>query len=141
MYRDWDPNTPYKVCSRSTGACMTAPTASGGKVTLANTTGALNQQWYVTRVNPSQYRICSASSGLCVVPASGTAAALLQAPYTGATNQLWTIQPHDGAYGYYFNCSVTSSLCAAVTGTAPGTIENDAFHTISAQQWSITPLR
>src|SRR3569623_459241 len=141
VYRDWDPNTPYKICSRSTGACMTAPTASGGKITLATATGALNQQFYVSRVNPGQYRVCSAQNGLCLVPAAGTAAPLQQTAYTGAASQLWNVTPHDGAYGYYFACSLQSTLCAAVTGSAPGAIENDSFHNISAQQWSITPLR
>jgi len=140
VYRDWDANTPYQVCSRATGACMTAPSTSGGNITMTAATGAVDQQFYVGRVTPGQYRLCSISSGLCLAPAPGTAAPVQQAAYTGATNQLWTIKPRDGGYGDYFVCASSSAACAAATGTAPGTLQTDSLQSVAAQEWTIAPI-
>jgi hypothetical protein len=137
VYRDWDPHTPYKICSRATGACLTAPAVVGTAMTLAPDSGGIEQQFELTRVNPSQYRVCSIANGLCVTPASGSAVGLRLGPYTGALNQTWTIAPRDGAYGYYFACSAQGGLCAAA-GSGPGTLENDLYRNVAGQQWSIT---
>src|SRR5262249_48098280 len=109
VYRDWDPNTDYKICSRKSGLCMTLDnggTSDGTRIDQASYSSSSSQKFRVTAVAAGQYKICSTLSGKCLKPTTTTNAQLQAWTYSGATNQKWQITPHDGAYGYYFTCSL-----------------------------------
>ena len=140
VYRDWDPNTNYKVCSRKSNLCMTVDnggTADGTRITQTSYSGSSNQKFRITAVSAGQYKICSASSGKCVKPTSTSGAQLQIYSYSGSSNQKWSITPHDGAYGYYFTCSLSDGRCLEVNDTSTTGIVNDTFHNITAQEWSV----
>ncbi|HEY3595505.1 MAG TPA: RICIN domain-containing protein, partial [Polyangiaceae bacterium] len=66
VYRDWDPNTDYKVCSRKSGLCMTLDkggTTDGTRIDQAAYSSSADQKFRITAVGTSQYKICSTKSG------------------------------------------------------------------------------
>jgi len=140
VYRDWDPNTDYQLCSRKSGLCMTLDgggTADGTRITQSGSSTSTNERFRITAVGPGQYKICSKSSGKCLKPTTTSGSQLQAWSYTGASNQKWKITPHVGAYGYYFFCSVANGQCLEVNDASANGIVNDAFHNITAQEWSV----
>jgi hypothetical protein len=133
VYRDWDPNTDYKICSRSTGTCLSvsgSSTSDGAPIVLASYANASNQKFRITRISDGIYKICGTETGRCLSP-NGTG--LEQKAYAGSRQQ-WKVSPHVGAYGYYFTCAVDNGTCAATRGSS---VAQDTFHNITAQEWSI----
>ena len=137
VYRDWDPNTDYKICSRSAGTCLSvsgSSTSDGAVIVLGSYSSGANQKFRIARISNGVYKICGTQSGKCLSP---NGSALQQKTYAGSTQQ-WNVTAHVGAYGYYFGCSMGAGTCAAVSGSS---LLMDTYHNITAQQWSILPAK
>lgn len=149
VWRNFDPNTVYKLCNRLSGKCVqvqNASTTNGAKLIQSTASSGPEQGWKIIQRAPKQYKFVNANSGQCVDVAGGSTAdktALQQWTCAGASalNQLWSFTPTgDG----YYQVSPASDPAGAMSlpgnSTADGALlEQDAWNGGTSQIWSIKP--
>ena len=148
VWRNFDPNTNYKVCSRNSGKCLdvwNASTADGAQLVQYSLNGGNNQKWRITQVSPGHYTFRNVRSNkfLDISGAStGNGVPLIQWPATGSANQQWSFTPTgDGYFKFSPGSQPAASLDVKNGSTADGTtVVQWAWSGASWQQWSILPV-
>ena len=142
VWRNFDPNSSYQVCNRSSAKCLGVvgnSKISGAAVaqyTYASTIAGA--KWKVTQVSPGNFKIVNANSGLALSTAGGSIAngtALVQLAYTGAATQIWTAKSMADGTGF-FTLMPSSSTTAAMTVPSAGYASDGTVVTVSAYQWA-----
>ncbi len=147
VWRNFDPNTDYKVCNRNSGLCLDVYHASilaGAQVIQFHDTGGDNQHWHINQMSPGNYRFINVNSGKALDIYGGHAengAALIQYNYNGNQNQMWSFTPTgDGYYKFSPGSRPAASLDVMDESLADGAIVRQWAWTGGAnQQWNIVP--
>jgi hypothetical protein len=147
VWRNFDPNTAYKVCNRNSGKCLDvyhASTSDRAQLIQYHYTGADNQRWIINQISPLNYRFSNVHSGLVLdiagkSPADGTN--LIQYPYNGGPNQMWSFTPTgDGYYKFSAGSNPAASLDVPGASMVDATfIEQWTWTGALSQQWNIVP--
>ncbi|HET6146993.1 MAG TPA: RICIN domain-containing protein [Polyangia bacterium] len=147
VWRNFDPNTDYKVCARHSGKCldvMGASTANYAQLIQYYQNYQNNQKWRITQVSPGKYNFKNVNSGkLLDINGgwTGDGAQLIQYQATGSANQQWSFTPTgDGFYKFSPGTQPAGSLDVKEYSTADGAIVQQwTWNNQYNQQWSITP--
>ena len=113
VWRNFDPNTPYKICNDQSGRCLSVSsdsTADNAPIVEAHYTASASQKWIVTQISPQKYKIINLNSAKAMDKANsqqsrgttsvGTAA--VQETYKGIPDQLWSFpEPSLDRPGHY----------------------------------------
>ena len=147
VWRNFDPNTNYKICNRSTAKCIDvvgSGTANTNQIVQNAYTGLASQKWKIIQKSPGQYGVVNVNSAKCMDVGNGatTSGAYVQ-QYTCAfqANQLWNFTPTgDGYYKFSPGSNANGSLGVLSGYTGAGTpIQQWAWDTSTWEQWNITP--
>ena len=148
VWRNFDPNTNYKICSRLTGKCLDIAGASLDNVAelIQNTyTSSNSQKWKVLQVSPGKYKVINVNSGKGLDVGNGSTsdgAWVQQYTYYGNANQLWSFTPSGtGYYKFSPGSNANGSLNVKGGSSADGTpIEQRTWSaTSTSEQWNIIP--
>jgi hypothetical protein len=148
VWRNFDPNTDYKVCNRATGKCLgvdAGSTNDGAKVTqLTYNSTNTSMRWRMVQTAPQQYKFTNKKSGKVMdifgkSTANGTA--LVQWSSNDQTNQRFSFTPTgDGFYKFSPVMNGAASLDvpnSATTENLP--IQEYTYGGRTGQQWNIVP--
>lgn len=148
VWRNFDPNTDYKVCNRATGKCLKVDadsTADAAKIVQATYASSnTSMRWRMVQTAAGQYKFTNKKSGKVLDIYGGSTAngtALIQWPSNNATNQRFSFTPTgDGFYKF----SPVSNAAASLDVPGWSTTENLAIQQYSYgggnnQQWNIVP--
>jgi hypothetical protein len=119
VWRNFDPNTNYKICDRASGKCLDTNGSTTPNSTLVQKgyTGAPSQKWGITQLSPGKYKITSVATGMALDTngsGAGNGTAVVQNPYNGAAKQQWKIGSM--ADGTGFNTLMVSTSTTQVAG-------------------------
>jgi hypothetical protein len=148
VWRNFDPNTNYKVCNRYTGLCLDVDhksTLDGASLIQYHYTGGDNQKWKIKQVSPGKYTFANFFSGKMLdISGANTAngASLIQWQPNGGSNQQWSFTPTgDGYYKFSPGSQPGASLELSNGTTVEGAkVQQWSWTGSGWQQWSITPL-
>jgi len=147
VWRNFDPSTNYKVCSRNSGKCLDVSHASLSDYAQPiqfGFRGGDNQKWRITQVSPGKYNFKNFKSGKFLDINggwSGNGAQLIQYSATGGVNQQWSFTPTgDGFFKFSPGSQPGASLDVVQGSTADAALVQQWTWTGSPwQQWSILP--
>ncbi|HTU58945.1 MAG TPA: RICIN domain-containing protein, partial [Polyangiales bacterium] len=138
VWRNFDPNTSYKICNRVSGKCLDAPSTTDQSAVVQKSYAArTSQKWQIVQISPKKYKVVNKSSGKVLSvfqknTADGTA--IVQANYvSGAPDQLWSFTSMANATGFHAISPVSKSTSVVSLPSASSTGEDQAV-----QQWSWT---
>jgi hypothetical protein len=148
VWRNFDPNTQYKICNKTSGKCLDvagSSTANGAQIVQRTYGSAPSQKWTISPGAPGKYKILNVNSGRSIDMtreslANGTV--LVQNAYTGSANQTWTITSMADGTGFS-KLMPSSSASAAMTLPTSGLFSDGQSITISQyitgdfQKWSL----
>jgi hypothetical protein len=140
VWRNFDPNTQYKICNKSGGLCLdnAGSTADKAKLVQSAYKGASSQKWNIVVTSTGKYKLTSVASAKAVATLNGGTAsgtALMQTTYTGASTQIWTILSLYADPGFYkIASSSNANLVVSPNGTTP---EVDTYIGADTQKWQI----
>lgn len=147
VWRNFDPNTSYKICNRASGKCLDSTATTESLEMVQNTyRGTTGQKWQILQVSPKQYKVINKLSGkaLSVFQKKTTnGTSIVQTAFTsGATEKLWSFTSMGDASGFHAISPVLSStsvlaLPNATTKDAQ-VVQEWAWTSATHQQWSIT---
>jgi hypothetical protein len=148
VWRNFDPNTNYKVCSRQSGQCLDVDhksTLDGASLIQWGYTGGDNQKWKIKQVAPGKYTFQNYFSGKMLDISGGSTAngaKLIQWQPNGGSNQQWSFTPTgDGYYKFSPGSQLGSSIELPNGTTVQGAqVQQWSWTGTAWQQWSITPL-
>ena len=101
VWRNFDPSTPYKICNKQSGSCLSVSsgsTANNAPIVEAPYAAAASQKWMITQISPQKYKVINLNSAKALDKASrqlskgqniGSTDAV-QETYKGAPDQLWS---------------------------------------------------
>ncbi len=148
VWRNFDPNTDYKVCNRATGKCLNVDggsTGDGAKVVQSTYASSnTSMRWRMVQTAPGQYKFTNKKSGKVMdifgqSTANGTA--LIQYTSYNTTNQRFSFTPTgDGFYKF----SPVSNTAASLDVPGWSATENlpilqYTYGGGNNQQWNIVP--
>ena len=147
VWRNFDPNTDYKVCNRNSGKCLDVTqgsTENFAQLIQYHDTGRSNQHWRINQIRPGNYRFLNVNSGKALdINNSNKAngAQLIQYTYSGSPNQMWSFTPTgDGFYKFSPGSNLAASLDVVQQSTADwAVVQQWAWNGNANQQWSIVP--
>jgi hypothetical protein len=148
VWRNFDPNTSYKICNRASGKCLDSMSTSEGVSMVQNTyRGMVGQKWQILQVSPKQYKVINKLSGkaLSVFQKQTTnGTPIVQTTFTsGATEKLWSFTSMGDASGFHAVSPVLkpSSVLSLPSATSTGDaqkVQEWTWTSAAHQQWSIT---
>ena len=147
VWRNFDPNTEYKVCARHSGKCLDvegASTADNARLAQYGVWGGANQKWRIRQVSPGKYTFTNVRSGKNLDISggwTGNGAALIQWTPTGSTNQQWSFTPKgDGYFKFSPGSQPNASLDVPYGSQSDGVrIQQWSWSWSNWQQWNILP--
>ena len=148
VWRNFDTNTNYKICSRASGNCLDIAGSSmndAAQLIQSAYTGAASQKWKILQVSPGQYKVINVNSGKALDVGNGATtngAWVQQYSFWSGPNQLWTFTPSgSGYYKFSPGSNANGSLNLHNGSTASGSaVDQWTWNSSSlAQQWNITP--
>ena len=110
VYRNFDPNTNYKICLKAPALCLGIETADktvdGANVEVRNyVSGQTDMQWKVLQTaagSPNYYKIQNVASGKVIDVSTATGKPMIQKSYTGSASQQATlVSLTNEGYGIY----------------------------------------
>jgi hypothetical protein len=148
VWRNFDPNTDYKVCNRRTGKCLDVyygSTAEGAGIVQYDYNGGANQLWKITQVSPGKYKFMNKKSWKVMDIYGGRAnngAPLVQWNWNGGPNQQWAFTPTGDGYYKFGPASATASALEIPNGTATSgaKVQQWSYFNGDYQQWNIVPV-
>jgi hypothetical protein len=149
VWRNFDPNTNYKICSRLTGKCLDiagGSTSNSAGLIQSGYAGSNSQKWKILQVSAGKYKIINANSGKGLdVPMGWTwdGNGVQQYDFNGGTNQQWSFTPSGtGFYKFSPTSNLNASLNVRSNSTADGApIEQWTWNSgWYSEQWAITPV-
>jgi hypothetical protein len=104
VWRNFDPTTPYKICNKQSGSCLSVAsgsTADDAPIVEAPYAAAASQKWIVTQIAPQKYKVINLNSAKALDKASSPSTrggsnggtGVVQEPYKGTPDQLWSFPP------------------------------------------------
>ena len=150
VYRNFDANTPYKICNRVTGRCLNVSggsTANSAAVVQNSYNGASSMKWYITQISPKKYKLINVGSGKAMdITGARTVdtTPVIQYTYSGNANQLWALTTVPGQPGFYV-LNPTSKTTSAVdipwpgVGVEGGPAQEMTYGGADQQKWTILP--
>ncbi len=149
VWRNFDPNTQYKICNKTTSRCLEvagSSTSDGAAIQQRTFSGGSNQKWTITQVSPLKYKVVNVNSGKSLDSKSGSTSsgtAVIQDGYKGSSTQLWAFTSLGDQPGFY-EITPTANSWASITpwGSlySDGTpIQEWTYLTADFQKWTITP--
>jgi hypothetical protein len=147
VWRNFDPATQYKVCSRNGGKCLDvqgASTSNGATVVEYGYKASDNQKRMTSQVSPRNYKFINVASGKALDISggwTGNGAALIQYDYHAGANQLWNFTPTGDGYHKFSPGSNDNGSIAVPSGTPADGVAVQQWSWTGAvnQQWVITP--
>ena len=149
VWRNFDPNTQYKICNKTTARCLevaSSSTSAGAAIQQRTWNGGNNQKWMIAQVSPLKYKVINVNSGMSLDSKSGmtiSGTAVIQNGYTGSSTQMWAFTSLSDQPGFYEITPVANSWAAL---TPWGSLYSDgtpiqewAWLTADFQKWTITP--
>jgi hypothetical protein len=145
VWRNFDPNTNYKICNQKTTKCLDIQNSRLDDVAplIQNTySGKSSQKWKILQVNPGQYRVMNVNSGKAIDVGNGAktdGAWMQQWTYVGGQNQLWTFTALGwGLYKFSPGSNPAGSLNVKGGTTVDGTlIEQWTYEGWNSERWSV----
>jgi hypothetical protein len=146
VWRNFDPNTSYKICNRSSGKCLDSTTTTEGGAVVQNTyRSTKGQKWQIVQMSPKQYKVINRNSGKVLSvfqkqTANGTP--IVQTKYVSGTEQLWSFTSMKNSTGFHAISPVmkSTSVLSLPNGSATGegqAVEEWSWNSASYMQWSI----
>jgi Ricin-type beta-trefoil lectin domain-like len=149
VWRNFDVNTQYKICNKSTGKCLEVSGSSktnNAAVVTRTYAAAANQKWVITQVSAKKYKVINVNSGMAMdITGARTTdgTPLIQYTYSGAANQLWAFTSLSDQPGN-FEISPTSHTASSIgpvgASSADGTVVQEyTYNTADYMKWTISP--
>jgi hypothetical protein len=146
VWRNFDPNTDYKICNRFSGKCLDftgASTADGATLMQYPVSGFASQGWRINQVSPGKYKVINGNSGKALDVSGGNTsngAKAQQWPYNGGPNQMWTFTPTgDGYYRFGPGSNANGCIGSPSGSTATSDVVQWSYDGGGNQQWNIVP--
>jgi hypothetical protein len=148
VWRNFDPNTNYKICDYGTGetkclGVVSGSTADGARLEGRTFSGSNAQKWTLTQVAAGTYKIINVGSGKSLdIDASGNA---IQKTYAGTTTQqtkIESLSPYQ-QYGRYLIHPTSSPYeqSLVVPSNTDGALVSLTDNTpMDTAKWTIAPL-
>jgi hypothetical protein len=140
VWRNFDPNTNYKICNRSTGTCLDGSNTAANAAVVAKTfSGASAQKWKIRQINPKQYQVLNVATGKALT-VSGKLSAdktpIVQSAYTGGTEQLFSFTSMANSTGFHAISPVFNIKSVIALG-AVNAVQELTWTSATQQQWSL----
>jgi hypothetical protein len=146
VWRNFDPNTIYKVCNYQNGKCIgtvASNTADGAQIEQRTYNGAAAQSWWILQVSPGKYKVINVNSGKALDQDIGATRHLVQKTYSGAATQLMAVKSLGSVsqFGRYNIIPSSGTTAFDVTSASDGTIvQLDANVSTDSAKWLISPV-
>ncbi|HEY5447391.1 MAG TPA: RICIN domain-containing protein [Polyangia bacterium] len=107
VYRNFDPNTNYKICLKSPALCLGVESADktldGANLEVRSyVSGQTDMQWKVLQTTTGKYKLQNVASGKVVDVSTAAGKPMIQKPYTGSASQQSSLAPlTNEGYGIY----------------------------------------
>jgi hypothetical protein len=146
-WRNFDPNTAYKICNYQNGKCLgtvASSTVDGALVEQRAYTGTAAQTWSVLQVSPGKYKVININSGKALDRDACATPHLAQKTYAATTTQLIAIKSLGLATSQIGRYNLVPSAAATgfdVAGATDGILgQLDSNLTADSAKWLITPV-
>jgi hypothetical protein len=147
VWRNFDAQAAYKICSKASGKCLDAASTTDGAAVVQRTyTGATSQKWSVVQVATGKYKVVNGRTGkamsLVAQRTSSSSAAVVLTTYSG-TNQQWSFSSMRDGTGQYRLTPGSNTANALALPSTGVKIEGQAVQqlawksTDSAMKWTI----
>jgi hypothetical protein len=146
VWRNFDPNTIYKLCDYSTGRCLgtvAGSTADAAQVEQRSYSGATGQTWWILQVSPGKYKVINVNSGKAMDQDTAATRHVIQKTYSGVTSQLMAIKSlgSTSQFGRYNIVPSSGTTAFDVPTMNDGAIAQlDANLQADTAKWTIVPV-